>query len=332
MGLVLGFGIAFAWELFDRTLKTPEDTEAALQVPSLAVIPSFSYENKLAYAAGRPRLPAPRRRNGAKTAGDPSELITAQSPSSVIAEAYRTLRTAVLLSSPDAKPQLIQVVSAQSREGKTVTAVNVTLTLAQSGGRVLIIDGDLRRPRCNRIFDVPNTPGLVDYLVGLASLDKCIRPLDLRGRLHGVPLGRTNGNGDDTITTDGILMTSGSVDLLPAGTKAPNPAEILGSRRMRELLSSLRERYDYVIIDSPPLLPVADSVILSTLVDGVVMVVKGQSTPTTLVKQALSRLDRVGARVLGTVLNDVDVTSGDYYYYKGYYASYGYLDSSDESA
>src|SRR5205823_3683044 len=173
----------------------------------------------------------------------------ARSPSSVIAEAYRTLRTAVLLSSPDNKPQLIQVVSAQSREGKTVTAVNVTLTLAQSGGRVLIIDADLRRPRCNRIFDVPNTPGLVDYLVGLASLEKCVRPLDLRGRLHGVPLGRTNGNGDDTITTDGILMTSGSVDLLPAGTKAPNPAEILGSRRMRELLSSLRERYDYVIID-----------------------------------------------------------------------------------
>jgi succinoglycan biosynthesis transport protein ExoP len=162
MGLVLGFGIAFAWELFDRTLKTPEDTEAALQVPSLAVIPSFSYENKLAYAAGRPRLPAPRRRNGAKTDGDQSELITARSPSSVIAEAYRTLRTAVLLSSPDTKPQLIQVVSAQSREGKTVTAGNVTLTLAQSGGRVLIIDGDLRRPRCNRIFNVPNTPGLVD--------------------------------------------------------------------------------------------------------------------------------------------------------------------------
>jgi polysaccharide biosynthesis transport protein len=331
MGLVLGFGMAFAWELFDRTLKTPEDTEAALQLPSLAVIPSFSYEKKLAYT-GRPRLAAPRGKNGRKAEAGASELITARSPSSVIAEAYRTLRTAVLLSSPDNKPQLIQVVSAQSREGKTVTAVNVTLTLAQSGGRVVLIDGDLRRPRCNRIFDVPNTPGLVDYLVGLASLEKCVRPLDLRGRLHGVPLGRTNGNGDDPMAAGGILMASGSVDLLPAGTKAPNPAEILGSRRMRELLASLREHYDYVIIDSPPLLPVADSVILSTLVDGVVVVVKGQATPTNLVKQGLSRLDRVGARVLGTVLNNVDVTSGDYYYYKGYYASYGYLDQSDESA
>src|SRR4029077_18567535 len=126
-------------ELFDRTLKTPEDTEAALQLPSLAVIPSFSYEKKVAYT-GRPRLAAPRGKNGRKAEAAASELITAQSPSSVIAEAYRTLRTAVLLSSPDNKPQLIQVVSAQSREGKTLTSVNVTLTLAQSGGRVLIID------------------------------------------------------------------------------------------------------------------------------------------------------------------------------------------------
>jgi capsular exopolysaccharide synthesis family protein len=124
----------------------------------------------------------------------------------------------------------------------------------------------------------------------------------------------------------------GSVDVLPAGTRAPNPAEILGSMRMRETLELLREAYDFVIVDSPPVLPVADSLVLGTMVDAVVLVVKGQTTPKNLVRQAAARLERMRVNVIGSVLNAVDVTSGDYYYYKGYYASYGYLQDHEGAA
>jgi capsular exopolysaccharide synthesis family protein len=120
----------------------------------------------------------------------------------------------------------------------------------------------------------------------------------------------------------------GRVDLLPSGTPAPNPAELLGSERMRQTLEELRTAYDYVVVDSPPVLPVADSVILGTMVDAVVLVIKGQATSKEMVRQAYSKLARLSVHVIGSVLNDVDVTSGDYYYYRGYYSSYGgYLEN-----
>jgi Mrp family chromosome partitioning ATPase len=262
--------------------------------------------------------------------------VVAQHPDSIVTEAYRTLRTGVLLSSADKPPQIIQLVSALSREGKTVTSVNTALTLAQSGAKVLLIDADLRRPRCNGIFQTPRSPGLVDVLVGLSPLEKCIRTIKLEGLdnlFHGVPTEGHNGYHSHRNQASGESdkrngLAFGAVSLLPAGSKAPNPAEILGSQRMRELLRLLRESFDFIIIDSPPVLPVADSVVLSTMVDGVIMVIKGQSTTVPTVRQAKAKLERVGARLIGSVLNDVDVTSGDYYYYKGYYAAYDYLDEA----
>lgn len=360
IGLCLGLGIAFSLEYIDNSVKTPEDAEALLQLPALAVVPSFAHEEERRKGRGsshrsRAREVVPRvvaldpPPDGAShvpvlagkdgsVPGDPSELVVASRPDSIIAEAYRTLRTGVLLSNADKPPQVIQLVSALSREGKTVTSVNTALTLAQSGAKVLLIDADLRRPRCSGIFQTPRSPGLVDLLVGFSTFEKCIRTVKLDGVeniFHGVPMtglngngsnGNANGHGTNGVHVDGGGLSFGSVSLLPAGTKAPNPAEILGSQRMRDLLRSLREQYDYIIIDSPPVLPVADSVVLSTMVDGVIMVIKGQSTSVPIVKQALAKLERVGARMIGSVLNDVDVTSGDYYYYKGYYAAYNYLE------
>lgn len=364
IGLCLGLGIAFGLEYIDNSVKTPEDAEALLQLPALAVIPSFSHEERrnarrsprraptkevlpevvaLGDATdGAPQVPVPSAKDGS-VPGHPSELVVASRPNSIIAEAYRTLRTGVLLSNADKPPQIIQLVSSLSREGKTVTSVNTALTLAQSGAKVLLIDADLRRPRCSGIFQTPRSPGLVDLLVGFSTFEKCIRSVKLDGLdnlFHGVPTpglngdghnGHANGHGTNEAHADGGGLSFGSVSLLPAGTKAPNPAEILGSQRMRDLLRSLRELYDYIVIDSPPVLPVADSVVLSTMVDGVLMVIKGQSTSVPIVKQALAKLERVGARMIGSVLNDVDVTSGDYYYYKGYYAAYDYLEAEDRA-
>jgi len=355
IGLLLGCGLAFGIEYMDNSIKTPEDAETLLQLPALAVIPSFQHEQarlrrlpkpKTAAAQSGPRIVAevpggnevttlPASANEGSVPGDPSELVVAKHPDSIVSEAYRTLRTGVLLSSADKPPQIIQLVSALSREGKTVTSVNTALTLAQSGAKVLLIDADLRRPRCNGIFQTPRSPGLVDVLVGLSPLDKCVRSVRLDGMdnlFHGVPTEGHNGyhahHGEDGASDKRGGLAFGAVSLLPAGSKAPNPAEILGSQRMRELLQLLRQSYDFIIIDSPPVLPVADSVVLSTMADGVLMVIKGQSTTVPAVRQAKAKLERVGARLIGSVLNDVDVTSGDYYYYKGYYASYDYLDEA----
>jgi succinoglycan biosynthesis transport protein ExoP len=360
LGLLLGIGLAFGLEYLNSAVKNPDDAEALLRLPTLAVVPSFSYESPsrmsdphsgwrhwlappkrvrrrrrrvVEFGRNEPDDPstAPVIRGNVEPGATPHEIIVVDRPHSVMAEAYRTLRTAVQLSSADNPPRLIQVVSASSREGKTVTGINAAFTLAQSGARVLLVDADLRRPRCHRIVGAVRAPGLVDYLVGHSPLDPCVRQLTLDGRdLHAVPAidsGDGNGHGN------GRRFVVGRVDLLPSGTPAPNPAELLGSARMKETLRYLRDSYDYVIIDSPPVLPVADSVIVGTMVDAVILVIKGQATSKEVVRQAYSKLARLNVHVVGSVLNDVDVTSGDYYYYRAYYASYGgYLEQLQQQA
>jgi Mrp family chromosome partitioning ATPase len=264
-------------------------------------------------------------RGAVEPGATPHEIVVVERPHSVMAEAYRTLRTAVLLSSADSPLRVIQMVSAGSREGKTLTSINTAFTLAQSGARVLLVDADLRRPRCHHIVGAARSPGLVDYLVGHSPPELCVRRLGLDGSgWHAVPgVNLHDGNGHADGNGGGNRFLVGRVDLLPSGTPAPNPAELLGSERMKETLQRLRQGYDYVIVDSPPVLPVADSVIIGTMVDAVVLVIKGQATSKEMVRQAYSKLARLNVRVIGSVLNDVDVTSGDYYYYRGYYASYG---------
>ena len=354
LGLLFGIALAFGLEYLDSTVKNPDDAEALLRLPTLAVVPNFSYrdssmnaENGSAWRRwlAPPKMARRRRkhvivlrrdeqldalaqdvvRGEVEPGATPHDIIVVERPHSVMAEAYRTLRTAVLLSSADNPPRLIQLTSSSSREGKTVTSINTAFTLAQSGARVLLLDADLRRPRCHRAVGAVRAPGLVDYLVGHSPLEQCVRQLALDGSgWHAVPaVGLDNGNG--RANGDGKVnrFLVGRVDLLPSGTPAPNPAELLGSERMKETLQQLREAYDYVVVDSPPVLPVADSVILGTMVDALVLVIKGQATSKEMVRQAYSKLARLNVHVIGSVLNDVDVTSGDYYYYRGYYASYG---------
>lgn len=329
LGLVLGVGLSFFLEYMDNTVKTPEDVERRLGLPTLGVVPSFdtpalAYGN---YGYGRRT-----RHAGSSAAGTVSgagsgsngrstEIVVSSHPNSVVSEAYRAIRTGILLSSADNPPQVILVTSGSAREGKTVTAINQALTLAQAGGRVLMIDADIRKPRLHKVFKLSNGHGLSTYLSGQSSLERILHEVSLKGH-GGFSLA---GNGDAAGASGGRLS------VIPAGPMPPNPAELLGSRRMRETLETLRGLYDYVVIDTPPVLPVTDAILLAALSDGVILVVRGQETPIDVAVKSRDRLIYARAKILGVVLNDVDVTSGDYYQYQRYYYSY-YADQDGEAA
>lgn len=302
-GLVCGAGVgltlAFLINYLDNTVRTPEQMVEQIQLPSLGVVPSFALERGPAAGAQQPQTP-PRRSDDAKEillineAQAHLPVVYVHAPKSLAAEAYRTIRTGILLSRAGQPPRTILVSSAQSSEGKTTSSVNLAASLASAGGRVVLIDADLRRPSLSKHFSLdPNLPGLVDVITGQRDVrDVYIKDLVRR------------------------------VTVIPSGRIPPNPAELLGSLEMASLLDTLSAEFDYVLIDSPPVLPVTDSVILSRYVDGVILVVKGGFTPRRVINDAKNRLRAVGANILGAVLNDVDVTNGDYYYYNRYYHSY----------
>lgn len=291
MALFLGIGIAFLLDHLDDGLHNPEEAEIYLQLPSLGSVPDFltlgaeeeAAETALPVTGGPPTLIA-------SSASDEREIMMAKSRFSIAGESYRAIRTAILLSRAAEAPKTLLVASGAKAEGKTVTAVNIAMAFAQMGGRVLLIDADMRRARCHEVLGVHNLVGLTEVLVGQKQASDVIRPI---------------GNG--------------GLSFMSAGSVPPNPTELLASRRMQEVLEELSAAYDSVLIDSPPVMPVSDSVVLSRLVDGVVIVV-GPRTPKQLVRHACSRLGQVGARILGVVLNQVNMKSPDYYHYHRYYA------------
>lgn len=289
-GICLGLGLAFLLDYLDNSIRSPDDLLAHVNMPSLGVVPSFLLDERGNFDQFRrsSRLPSIKSSNP-----DTVPVLFIQNPRSVAAEAYRAIRTSVLLSRASEPPKTILVSSAQSSEGKTTTAANLAATLAGSGSRVVLIDADLRRPSLGKHFGVQSTrPGLVEVLTGQKLLAEVM-----------------------------MREIAPRISVITAGQIPPNPAELLGSIDMAELIDKLSTTFDYVIVDSPPVLPVTDSVILSRYVDGVVLVVKGSSTPRRIVREASARLRRVGANILGAILNDVDVKSGEYYYYHRYYRS-----------
>ncbi len=296
LGVGAGVALALVLHYLDNTIRTAEELSTVLRVPNLGVVPSFESEPGLLEAS---------RGNGEHAADSPQSegnlparssypIAFLEDSRSLCAEAYRTIRTAILLSQAGEPPRTLLVTSAQSSEGKTTSVMNLAVSLAGSGGKVAVIDADLRRPSLNRYFPVqPGTPGLVEVITGSVPLQH---------------IGLSNG--------------PRRITYYPSGNIPPNPAELLGSVEMAELIDEVASTHDYVIIDSPPVLPVTDAVLLSRLVDGVVFVVKGAHTPGPVILEAKTRLENVGARVLGTVLNDIDLKSGDYSYYNKYYSSY----------
>ena len=300
VGLVGGVGLAFLREYLDNTVKSPDDVQNLTGLPCLAVVPSFASRN------GSRSLARIARQAGIHGSADARvELASLQQPKSVVSEAFRALRTSLLLSQPDHAPQVILVTSALPREGKTTSAANLAITLAQLGDRTMLMDSDLRKPGVRRALNLPNghghDTGLSSYLAGVASLHDIIVP-------H---------------------PTVSNLDAIPTGPIPPNPADLLSSRRMAQAVDDLRQHYKFVVIDSPPIMAATDAVILSALTDGVVLVVWSHETP----KQAFSRtrdlLTAVKGRLLGVVLNAVDSGAPDYYYSYRYYP-YSYSYGEDE--
>lgn len=283
LALAAGIGLAFLLEYLDDSLKSVEDVDRYLHLPALALIPASRNDTL--------RL---RGKNTQPEENEVTALALINDARSPAAEAYRHLRTSLLLSSAGQPPKTILVTSSQPSEGKTTTAVNTAVMLAQTGAEVLIVDCDLRRPRVHAHFGVGNVPGLTNYLSGESELDSVLQTNDKLPQLK----------------------------LLASGPIPPNPAELLGSNEMRKLLMELADRFTHVIIDSPPAISFTDASVLSTLVDGVVLVVHGGRSSRAVVRRAKQQLVDVGANIFGIVLNNVKLEAQDYYYYGGYYSSY----------
>jgi capsular exopolysaccharide synthesis family protein len=284
LSLAAGIGLAFLLDFLDDTVKSVEDVDRYIHLPALALIPSSRDRSRLTGIAGASPSPAPANSTALAMISD------ARSP---MAESYRHLRTSLLLSSAGQPPRTILVTSSQPSEGKTTTAINTAFMLAQTGAEVVIVDCDLRRPRIHAHFEVPNAKGLTNWLSGDTDLDGLIQTYQLHSNLK--------------------LLTSGPVP--------PNPAELLGSDEMRRLLTLLSERFAHIVIDTPPVISFTDASILSTMVDGVVLVVHGGRSSRAVVRRAKQQLLDVGAHIFGIVLNNVKLETQNYYY-SGYYSSY----------
>jgi capsular exopolysaccharide synthesis family protein len=302
VSLIAGIGLVFFLEYLDNTVKSVEDIDRYLQLPTLGVIPVIP--------ASAPQLLSAKKKSQQKlVAGngsvrestngsfelEPGWLMTPHERSSA-AEAYRALRTSVLLSAAGGPPKTILVTSSTDGEGKTTTALNTAISLAQLGASVLLIDCDLRWPKIHKAMGVDQARGLSTYLSRNIEPDELIYQLQIP-----------------------------NLSLIPCGPIPPNPAELIGSDKMKDLLQMLAEHYDHILLDSPPLIRVTDPVILSTLVDGVVLVVHGGKSTREVARRARQELASVGAKIFGVVLNNVDLRCqgyDDYYYYRYYHDHY----------
>ncbi len=269
LGLFGGIGLAFFIEYLDNTIKSPAEAEEKLGTPVLGIVPFMKSRNVKI------------------------EQIVKNEPKSEITEAYRTIRTSVLLSSADHPPKKVLITSMTSGDGKTTTAINLAIAIAQTGRNVLLIDNDLRRPRLHKLFDLDNTKGLSTFLAGISDLDV----------LKHSPMQ--------------------NLTIIPSGPLPPTPSELFNSKKMNELLEKVDADYDNIIFDSPPVLPVTDSLILSKIVDGTLIVTRSGQTTYEIAQRGLKFLKDIDSNILGMVINAVDLkkNSYDYFGYYGYYSS-----------
>ncbi len=269
VGSVGGIFAAFFVEYMDDTIKTPDDIESVLALPFLGYVPATDKEEGPIYMFSGPRA--------------------------AIAESYRTIRTSIMLSSTEDKPlQVILVTSTIPSEGKTTTASNLAVAMAQMGERVLLIDTDMRRHNLHKVFTLDNLIGVSDVIVDNANLEMAVRPLQQVQNLH----------------------------VITGGTLAPNPSELLGSNSMKSIMNTLRQRYDRIVLDSPPVMAFSDALVLSRLSDGVVFVIWGGETARDQIRKIIQSLRSVNAKLVGIVLNNVDMSMRAYSYYHPYYHYY----------
>jgi tyrosine-protein kinase Etk/Wzc len=288
-GGLLGVGIAFTREYLDDTVHTREDVQLATGVPVLGTIPRIRES-----ANGKRGSPVPVVAGG--EGGLAERLVAGRDPRNPVSEAYRSLRTNLTFSNPDDPPRTLVFTSPLPQDGKSTSAANLSITLAQQGTKTILIDADLRRGVLHTVFGTEREPGLTDVLTGKCALEDAVQEVD--------------------------LGASGSLWFLPSGPYPPNPAEMLGSQRMRELLEELDRTFEITVLDSAPLTVVTDAAVLGTTADGVVLVARANQTEKGSLSYAKEQLAAVRAPVLGAVLNDVDFRR-DARYYSGY-GKYGY--------
>jgi len=285
LGLMLGIGLAFGAHALDNTIKNPEDLDKLTGLPSLGLIPHFSPNGANgkggAYASPYGDSSA-QGKEAAKVAE--VELINHLFPKISIAEDYRNVRTSILFSRIDSDQKIIAFTSTQPQEGKSATISNIAISFAQMGEKVLAIDADLRKPRLHKIFQVRNTVGLSDVLTGRVDLDEAIQKTPVAHFF-----------------------------LLPSGPHPPNPAELLNSRKMKELLDVVRKGYEIVLIDLPPVLAVVDPMIVAALADMTIIVLKTGKTTRKPLLRTIEELRKAKARIAGVIFNDAESKKGTFY-------------------
>jgi tyrosine-protein kinase Etk/Wzc len=318
LGLSLGLILAFVQETLDTSIGTIEDVEAYLEVPVLGVVPHIdAHETVRRILERRPSL----------AQMDPEALlshallITHFDPKSPVAEAYRTLRTNIQFARMERAGKVLVVTSPTLQEGKTTTIVNLALTLAQSGQRTLLVGGNLRRPSIHRFFGIEREPGLSDILVGSTPWRDCVRTVAdiLMGRFEM----------EDIMSAPGL----DNLNIIEAGPVPANPSELLSTPAMAAFLRAVRDEYDIVLIDTPPVLPVTDSAIVAAQADGVVLVYQAGKVGRLVLKRAKVHIENVGGKVWGVVLNDVKTEIAGYaytHYYTHYYGEETVVDVHKE--
>ena len=286
VGLLGGIGLAFFVEYLDNTVKTADDIEKEVSLPSLGLVPQLA-------------------KKGEKNEKNVFPVITFEDKKSPVSEAYRSIGTYIQFSSAGRPPKSILVTSAKQGEGKTTTVVNVAVSLIHTYGKGIVIDCDMRRPQMHKIFGVDNSKGLSAFLAGHMEVN------------------------------DGLIQNTKveNLDVITSGIIPPNPSELLSSYRFKDLIGELFPIYSFILIDSPPVLGLSDSLVLSTLIDGVVMVTRAGSTPKDAAVQARKLLQGVNAKILGVVLNgmtETDLRYGSYSYYYSHYYGDGYDDHKEK--
>ena len=290
-GLGLGIVLAFAIEMLDNTLKTQVDVETFLGVPVLGLIPII----------GQGKLDAESRETRIETTNEQvrdRDLGVFREPRSMAAECCRSIRTNILFMSPDHPVRTMVITSPSPQEGKTTTAINLAIAMAEAGGRVLLIDTDMRRPRLHRSFGVPNQVGVSTLILGNSRWR----------RRSSTP-------------------TSPTSTCCPAVPIPPNPSELLHTKRFAQVLEDCKTRYEHIILDSPPTSAVTDPAVLGNLADGVILIVKGASTTREAAAYARRQLVSAKCRLLGVIVNEIDFSNpgyGYHYYYYRKYSRYGY--------
>jgi len=307
IGIFGGVGLCFLVENLDNTVKGPEDAEKLTGLPSLGIIPYLAPDGESKKRSNRNSL-----RFG-YSYGDQNgkeedallkikeiELINHLYPKLSISEDYRTVRTSILLSNAETPPKVIAISSALPMEGKTATVVNMAVSF-----KVLVIDSDLRKPRLNRIFKARNVAGLSNYLSGKIDLKDAIQKTSIK-----------------------------NIWILPSGPIPPNPAELLNSKKMKEMIGELRKGFDVVLLDTPPILAVIDSVIVSSLADCAIVVVSVGKIKRKPFINAVEELRRAKVKIIGAVLNGLKIDKGDYYYmdYYRYYRQSYYGEEEEKNA